>query len=323
MSNKKKKRILKPWARMILICILAFLLLISILLIYNGKNPSDDSMPSYNYKTNSDIKYKVYLNQNDFYEEEYLTEDKQYPAELINYIDIDFSYLFTGSKKSNYNYTYDVVATIIGEYENTSSGRSELWKKKYTLLEAQNKNIGNTTTFDINQNIKIKYNDYNKVVNEFKSKFRLAIDAYLNVKVKINYDNEIIDLNSNVSNIDTLEVNIPLTSSTITINRLCNGDAICPKELNKKLNKTALNYVNTKFVTTGYIILIVTIMLTILSIPSLLTTSNSYYSKRLNKLMKGFSEIIIEVESLPDFSGLEILDVKTFDDMVDIEEEIK
>ena len=218
---------------MSLICILAFLLLISFLLIYNGKHPSENSLPDYHYSTNSDIKYKVYLKENDFYEEDYLEENKQYPSELIKYIDVDFSYLFNGSKMTDFNYSYDVIATIIGEYENTSSGKSELWKKKYTLLEPQNKIVSNSTTFDIKQNIKINYDDYNKIVNNFKTKFRLAIDAYLNVKVKINYDGEIKHLNSNVSDIDVLELNIPLTSSTVSLTKNCQGDTTCPKELNK------------------------------------------------------------------------------------------
>ena len=39
--------------------------------------------------------------------------------------------------------------------------------------------------------------------------------------------------------------------------------------------------------------------------------------------MKTYSEIIVEVDSPHSFDGLEVIDVKNFDDMVDIEEEVK
>lgn len=324
MSNqKRRKRILRPWARMCLICILAFFMLISTTLIYYGKNPTDKSIPSYTYNTKGDVKYKVYLKNNEFYEEEYLDENKQYPSELIDYIDIDYSYNMNGSRTANFNYSYDIIATIIGEYENSSSGRSELWKKKYTIKENQNKSLFDTTAFNVNENVKIKYTDYNKIVSNFKTKFRLAIDAYLNVKLKINYKTTIPSINASELKKDVIELNIPLTSSTVSISKNCNKANMCPKSDSKQLSKKNIHYENKKYIMTGFILLVIGSILTLLSLPALFTTNKSLYNKLLSKLMKNYSEIIIEVESLPDFNDLEVLDVKTFEDMVDIEEEIK
>ena len=129
-SSAKKRLILKTWVRVVLFITLSFLLALSIFVVYKGKNPSKDNIDSYNYRTNSNIDYKVYLFENNFYEEKYLGMNKQYTSALIDYVDIDFDYLFNGSGKANINYTYDITATIVGEYENTSNGKDEIWKKK-------------------------------------------------------------------------------------------------------------------------------------------------------------------------------------------------
>lgn len=315
--NTKKRLILKTWVRVVLFITLSFLLALSLFVIYMGKNPSKDNIALYNYRTNSNINYKVYLYENNFYEEEYLGMNKQYTSALIDYVDIDFDYLFNGSQKSNMNYTYDITATIIGEYENSSSGKAEIWKKKYTLLEKQNKNLLDTTTFDIHQNVKIKYGTYNKIVNDFKQRFKLAIDAYLNVKVTIKYDSNIIDTKSKVTDIDTLEVNIPLNSSTIKITTDYN------KSTNKELSKEDTIIEDETTIRTGIIMLVITSLMFLALAPKLFVSHKSYYLKRLNKIMKGYSEIIVEVTTPLDFDNLTILDIKTFDDMVDIEEEIK
>ena len=43
-----------------------------------------------NYTNNHSTKYKVYLKENNFYESDYLEENKVYIASLIDYVDIDY-----------------------------------------------------------------------------------------------------------------------------------------------------------------------------------------------------------------------------------------
>lgn len=316
-GSAKKRLILKTWVRVVLFITLSFLLALSIFVVYKGKNPSKDNIDSYNYRTNSNIDYKVYLFENNFYEEKYLGMNKQYTSALIDYVDIDFDYLFNGSGKANINYTYDITATIVGEYENTSNGKDEIWKKKYTLLEKQNKNVLDTTSFDIHQNVKIKYGTYNNIVNDFKTRFKLAIDAYLNVKLTVKYDSNIINTKSNVKDTDVLEINIPLNSSTIKIT------PNYTKATSKKLSKDDTIIEDPVTIRTGYTMLTITIIMFVLLIPKLFTSHKSYYLKQLNKIMKNYSEIIVEVTTPLNFDNLITLDIKTFDDMIDIEEEIK
>jgi len=44
------------------------------------------------YTENSELNYKVYLKENDFFNVRYLEKDNQYIASLIDYIEADFKY---------------------------------------------------------------------------------------------------------------------------------------------------------------------------------------------------------------------------------------
>lgn len=304
-----KKRILKPWVRIIILLFYFLLIIFSIFLIYKDKNPSLTS--KYNYKKNSDIKYKVFLKENNFYEEKYLEENLQYTTDLINYIDVDFNYLLTSSRKTIFNYSYDVVATVIGEYEN-SSGRGEIWKKEEVLIPSENKILPDSATFNIKQNVIIDYQKYNNIVKEYIQNFNFSIDAYLNIKLKVSYNGTISDINSTIKDEDILEINIPLNKPTIKI------DTNYEKEVVKDLDETETNKLSK-----GYIILVVTIILFAISIPSIFVSNKSSYERELDRLLKNYGEIIVEVEELPNLNDLELLNIKEFDDMIDIEEEIK
>ena len=53
----------------------------------------------------SKIDYKVYLKENEFYDEPYLGKDMLYVASLIDKIGIDFDYNFASEVKENINFT--------------------------------------------------------------------------------------------------------------------------------------------------------------------------------------------------------------------------
>ena len=47
-----------------------------------------------------------------------MPKGRQYTTELIDYIDINFNYLYSGSKLTDIEYEYNISGEIIGEYEN-------------------------------------------------------------------------------------------------------------------------------------------------------------------------------------------------------------
>lgn len=314
---KKKKLVLKKWVRVSIISIMMLLLCISLYMILTGLFPKKDTEPYYSYNAKRNIDYKVYLKENEFFIDNYIEMGKQYTAELIDYIDIDLNYLFNGSAMTNMNYSYDITATIIGEYENSNSGKTELWTKEYRLLETQNKSVYDTTLFDINQNIKIKYDDYKKQVDDFNSKFDLSIDAYLNIKLNIKYNGLIQKNKHEVNGLDKLEMNIPLSKSIINI------ETKYDKETNKDLTLTQSQLRNMNKVYTGSAAFIIVIMIIIVLHDKIFISKKTYYTKMLNKILKNYAQIIVEISNPINYDELEILEIKNFDDMIDANQELK
>ena len=65
------------------------------------------------YKEDSDIDYKVYLKQNDFFEENYLDDNNRYIASLIDYINATFKYnILMEDKDVDFKYNYRIESNV-------------------------------------------------------------------------------------------------------------------------------------------------------------------------------------------------------------------
>ena len=84
---------------------------------------------SVNYSEDNSINYKVYLNQNNYFNTPYLEENRTYIANLINYLDIDFHYNLKLSEKLNGNYKYSIIAKVKANKANGEKGN--YWTKDY------------------------------------------------------------------------------------------------------------------------------------------------------------------------------------------------
>ncbi len=314
MGNKVRKYKLKPWVRISIFLIFLFNVSVSAVLIHYGRHPVAPTKIDYSYGVDENLNYSVVLKDNEFYEEDTLGEGKQYATEIIDHINVNFDFNYQASKVTTNNINYEIHGTIIGEYENKDNGNAELWKKNYVLVDKINEEK-ESATFNIAKSLKIDYSKYSKVVEDFKSKFKIPIDAYLDVILKVDYD-VLLDDQSIVKNTDTMEVRIPLAKTTINIEKKIDKHRdYSLSEVPVTKNKTLIRH--------GVFINLVSIAFFLLLSPYVFISNKTYYEKTLNRILKTFSEVIAEVHAPPSGDGLEVIDVKNFEDMVDIEEEIK
>lgn len=312
-TNKKTKLIIK----VILMSFFVLFFLAGIFFIYVGYMPKKENVETYIYNEDEDISYKVYLKENDFYAEKYLDMDKQYPSNLIDYIDIDFSYLFNGSDIVNLDYSYDINASIIGDYESTKTNKSEIWHKDYKLADPVNKKL-TSTNYSIKNNVKIDYGYYNDEVLEFRNKNKLAIEAYLKVLLTINYSGTKKDSKIEFKDKKEMEINIPLTNSTFKI------ETNFEKHKSNTLTETIENNKNYYYIIFGGTLVLINLWLAFEFYFVILRKEKTEFTKNLEKILKDYSEIIVEVSTPLEYDkSINVLDIKTFEDMVDIEEEIK
>ena len=211
MSNDKKRYI--SFSTKILIYTILFVstLFLSVFLLITSFTIREEE--NVNYQENSNIDYKVFLKENDFYEEEYLEKDKVYVASLIKKIDADFNYTFKIDTKTDIDFKYDIIGTLVIA---DSTGKNVFFEKDYKLFENGTANIVHGTFENINKTVSIDYDYYNNLANKFKVNYGINTTSNLIVKLKVNEvskDAE-IDLNNN----SEMTLTIPLSEREVNIN---------------------------------------------------------------------------------------------------------
>lgn len=318
--NKKRQDdlILKQWFKIMVIVISIFTLLVSISTIYQSFNITrTQNEIKYIYDVDDNVDYKVYLYENSFFDEEYIGMDKQYVSKLVYLIKTNFYSSLSISKLTNIEYDYTLNATINGIYQNDADSFSNtLWTKHYTLVEKTTENLLNTSNAEINVPIEIYFPFFQNLVAEFQRTMHLDIKAILDVDLIVNYK-FYIDGDKIVKS-DTINMKIPLTDPTfsITTNYPETNDEVVFYELESEHN-------NVKFI--GGLLLFISSLLGFVSFVMMLIrdTKKTTYIIKLNRILKDYGDIIAETANLPNLDNQDILDIKEFIDLVNIEEELK
>lgn len=320
MQVKKKSDVVffSKYFKIMILIVSLLTFFISICTLYKTFNKSHTTNEiKYMYDVSNEIDYKVYLYENSFFQEPYLGMDRQYTSKLINNIYIELLNLISVSKISNLEYDYAITATIEGSYKNDpNSLDNQLWTREFILVNHVNKIVSNVSRNEIIVPIDIDYPFYKNYVTEFQKQLRLDIDAVLKVKMIIDYCFYVEG--DKISKRQVATINIPLTEPTFKIT------ADVPSPINE-MTFIEMQDKNDKIQIFGSIFLLIgsffgVLVLLILVIKA---TKKTEYTKKLNKILKDYGNIIAETISTPNFDNQEVLEIKNFNDLIDIEQELK
>lgn len=321
MKPKNESRIiLKQWVNVIIIFVVLLVAASSVYLITKGFLPAKEEqkkIASYNY--NANINYKVYLKDNKFFTAKYLGMNGQYITALIDYIEFNPRYNFTSDVDLNYTYNYQIIATAKGSYDSGDNKSIEVWSKAYTILPQTNKTASGKN-IAINETVKVDYNTYNNILLDFRKQFGLSINADVDIALKV-VINAVSPTNDKVRfNVDDdIALSVPLLNATSTFT---------PKytpEGNKTIYEktTTESSINLFNILGGLILLAISLFVLYKTGRQLLVaTQKSEYILEFNKIHKNYSDIIAESDNIPDLSTYDVLSIKKFVDLIDIEEEL-
>lgn len=265
------------------------------------------------YQISSDINYKVYLKDNEYYNEKYLDEGMQYITGLIDYIDLNFKYKIDTNKKNNYDYKYDIKADIIITDRNNSE--KVLYKDNYILKDEVVASSSATINLNLLENLKIDYDKYNVLVNSFKSKYAISASSSLIITMHIEAIAKNNRVDKDIIDKEDMKIIIPLSEQTINVLKEYNTAG-------KKGSISKYSYfkvVNKLYATCALISLIASVI----SIVSLfrylkkVSRSDSLYVRRLNKIKREYNRVIVSISKLPDISKSCIVDVESFEELLD------
>ena len=300
-------------------CILSFIfLLISLATcIFLGcRTLEREKLKPINYKEINSIDYKVYLNDNEFYDKDYLDMNKAYVASLIKYIDINFNYKFNIEEITNMDFDYKIIGELVIENSNNSK---RYFEKTYTLLDDKNIKLQNDNKIEIDENLQIDYDYYNKLVNNFRSTYGVDTNNYLNVYLEvISKTNDY--LNYKIKETNKIPIKIPLSERAIEINFDSND-----KEVLKQVIPTGKMVFDFDYLMFTIVFLLISIIffLELIKYLSLGFKRLTPYDKYVKKILKEYDRLIVEVKTKINLSKYNVLDVKEFSELLDVRDNLK
>ena len=282
-------------------------------------NKYTDKNLTLSYKVNSEIDYNVNYKENEFYSNDYVPSGTEYLSALINNVDIKLSYSMSSSKLMNSSYKYSVETIFVSNYVEGKK-ITELLKNSNELVPHIEHKLIRTSEVNIEEYVSIDYEKYNEEVLKFQNKFNIETDSYLLVRLNVENESTVFDVNKTINNGRSIELKIPLGKSVVSISKKL-GNNISEHVYANNVVEADFNYV---LFAMAIIILAFSLPLFVISVARLFVITNvTDYERLKRKYLKNNGDIIAEVESLPNLKGKEVINIKTFDDLVDIEEELR
>ncbi|MCH5167310.1 MAG: hypothetical protein J1F35_05395 [Erysipelotrichales bacterium] len=301
-----------------IIFVVLFIILVSSAIYFSKKDISDTVVSSISYKEEAGIGYKVYYQENPFYSDPYLLEGKTYISKYIDRIDIDYSYLVNYDDKLSGAYDYIIKAKLLAYAPGKM--QEELWSREYQILENQGFEFKNEDSYEINENVSINYQAFKEEYDNYRNDTAITTEGILIIELSVANHGE-YDVLDNFDYESLLRLEIPVSDETLKIN---SSTTVTDQE--KTISKTEdADFERSLVVIIAGLLWGLAAITSIAGIcySSINRKKMSYYEKKLKKILDTHDSIIVNVENLPSLSGLNVVDVTTFDELLDAQSEVR
>ena len=269
------------------------------------------------YTENGKADYQVYLNNNEYYTEDYLDASHAYVSALIDEITATLSYdMNVNSNKASYEYSYFVDARL--EIQDKDSG-APLFDPTYELV-AEKTMTGSGKTLSISEPVVIDYHKYNDLARQYVAEYDLSgTNSTLIVTLHVNVLSDCPDYASAEQGSYNVELRIPLNKTTLKITT----STTVPTAESKVLacsNRGALIF---KVLTAA--LAIAATVWAILLLRYVLRTRDCHidYARRVSKILSSYKSYIQKINNPFDVSGYQVLNVDTFPELLEIRDTLQ
>lgn len=287
----------------------------SFLLIYTKKN-----QPDYvTYSENSNVNYQVHLKENDFFDKNYLEANKQYIAQLIDYINANFEYKMSLEEKEiEYKYNYRIEANVSVKQKQTEN---LLFNKVETILDE--KEVSSTSKDAIiKEEITINYNYYNDLINRFINTYRLDdVESVLTINMYVNIVGACEDFVKTEEKDAVISLSIPLTTKTIAIDIGSN----LTNSQNNVMQCKNLDSNSIIFLIIGTTLSIIDLFLIVKTFKYIIRTrtAESIYERELKKILYNYGSYIQTFNNDFNLRAYQAIKIDSFTDMLEIRDTIR
>lgn len=268
----------------------------------------------YKYTNKFNYDYKVNLIENKYISNEKDDKTLAYVTDLIDTTKIYMNYEYLADKETEIGYDYSIEGNMKVVY--TKDGEEQkIIDEKETIIEKKDQVVSGNDV-KINEEFDIDLKNKNEMLNDFKQKMGMNIDAkyILTLKVKIKTNVEEKEVLSDYQSI--IQINLAEKTTKILGENNKEESKYISKEYNVSSEKN-INMIILDIILIGISI----IMLTYLSKFRIANNIKNEYRKELNKILKLCQDKIVQVNTMPNEND-NTIDVKDFEEIVKVSEEL-
>ena len=294
--------------------IFLIIVLVFISIIFADRSYRLKKYESLSYKETIATSYRVYLDDDSYYNTPYLDEGMQYISNIIDYVDVTFSYInsFADSLTYNAETKAEAIVTIVDTDDN-----NKVIYKNTEVIENTKKDSDTSGTINKVKNFKIDYAKYNKITNEFKTKYGISAKCNLRINYYVNYTGKYKGLN-NISRNTVMYLDIPLSDQMINITK--NAPAINNSSFDGTSSNTATNTILYVLAIICDLIALV-FLFKVVSNKIAVSKETSKYDKFINKTLKQYDSYITEAEH-ETTNKENMVRISTFRELLDVRNNI-
>ena len=289
----------------------------AIWLIPQRYTATDDSAES-NYRIEQTLKGAVGYRDNSFYANGPAQTDTAYLASLTDSIAGTFRYTFQSANATNVSYTYDVKSTVRGTY--TLTGKEDeaanVWLKQIQLVSPKPKTAGAGNIL-ISDSVTIPFEEYKKMIDDYRSTLQVPVNGEAIVTFTVRARGAIDGVAFN--DVRTSTITIPLTQQIYQLAIKYDKDDV-KQVLSTTVVSQHATMVQYGLIATG---VLAAVGLCLVIVGQRRRIFKTPYRAELDRIYRYHDGIIIRAKELPDLSGKRLVPVKSFDDMLNLEEELK
>ena len=271
------------------------------------------------YKENGSIDYRVYLKDNEFFDEDYLNENQAYVSTLIGGIFADFTYdLYMDAENVNFDYTYriDAELEIVDNYS-----KATIFNPIYNVKAEERGSHNSATPLRISEPVFFDYEEYNDLANRFIETYELEnTTSNLYVRMYVDVMGDCTAIGVSTAEQYVAEMCIPLTNKTVNVEMTTS----IPEE-NDKMIACERGVGKEAFLVSAVVLGVVDALLILILVAFVLLTRtvDTTYAGRVKKLVTSYKSYIQKINNLFDMSGYEIVRVNSFEEMLEIRDTIQ
>jgi len=267
------------------------------------------------YEQSGDVSYKVYLHDNDIYQQDYLNMGNRYITSLVDNIEFTFNYNKIFSRSVNGYYSYEVVASLIAYKDKMND---EVLNNSYILLDKKTEilNKNDLNNIDINQEIIIDFDKYKDALNGFIHMYEIDLSGYLKLSFLIDENLNFSGIKDVIEDKEIINVIIPLSYDTFRVD-ITNNNINKNSSYEDFSNKERVNYIFLVFGALAISIMMAFMTLVIRNI-IILSKNQSKYDKELKKIFKEYNDILVGVKRFYNKKKYNLIYVDSFKELIDV-----